>query len=65
MPEEPVISKKTGYIYEKRLITKWAASDPFHRARYIKTEGKCPITGEELELSDLVDVKSTYRSCRS
>ena len=22
VPEEPVISKKTGYIYEKRLITK-------------------------------------------
>ena len=30
-------------------------------SRYIKTEGKCPITGEELDLSDLIDVKSTNR----
>ena len=29
-------------------------------ARYIETEGKCPITGEELDLSDLMDVKSEF-----
>ena len=29
-------------------------------ARYIETEGKCPITGEELDLSDLIDVKSEF-----
>ncbi|CBK23997.2 uncharacterized protein [Blastocystis hominis] len=47
VPHEPVVSKKTGYIYEKSLITK-----------YIEAEGKCPITGEELDLSDLIDVKT-------
>ena len=29
-------------------------------ARYIEAEGKCPITGEELDLSDLIDVKSEF-----
>lgn len=44
-PEEPVISTKSGHLFEKRLITK-----------YIETEGKCPITGAELGLGDLLDV---------
>jgi hypothetical protein len=42
-----VVSTKTGHIFEKRLITK-----------YIEAEGKCPITGEPLELTDLLDVQA-------
>jgi pre-mRNA-processing factor 19 len=44
-PEEPVISLKSGHLFEKRLITK-----------YIEAEGKCPITGQELSLTDVMDV---------
>ena len=29
-----------------------------YSCRYIKTEGKCPITGVELDVDDLIDVKS-------
>jgi pre-mRNA-processing factor 19 len=47
VPEHPVVSTKTGHIFEKRLITK-----------YIEAEGKCPITGEPLELTDLLDVQA-------
>ncbi|EGC39783.1 hypothetical protein DICPUDRAFT_96440 [Dictyostelium purpureum] len=45
-PEEPVISIKTGNVYEKRLIEK-----------YIDTNGKEPTTGEPLSLQDLVAIK--------
>ena len=34
IPEEPVISKKSGHIFEKRLITK-----------QIEATGTCPVTG--------------------
>ncbi|CAN0428875.1 unnamed protein product, partial [Ectocarpus sp. 12 AP-2014] len=46
-PEIPVVSKKSGHVYEKRLIVK-----------YIDAEGKCPATGEELTADDLLDVRS-------
>ncbi|CAN0562816.1 unnamed protein product, partial [Ectocarpus sp. 12 AP-2014] len=46
-PETPVVSKKSGHVYEKRLIVK-----------YIDAEGKCPATGEELTADDLLDVRS-------
>jgi len=45
-PEEAVFSPKTGYVYEKRLITK-----------HIDTAGKCPVTKEEITKDDLVDMK--------
>lgn len=45
--QEPVVSKKSGYIYEKRLIEK-----------YLKEDGKCPISGHELVESDLLPIKS-------
>lgn len=47
-PEEPVINKKTGHLYEKSLITK-----------YIDAHGKCPMTGEPLTLEDLLPVQTT------
>lgn len=47
VPEEPVVSSKTGHIYEKRIITKW-----------IETTGSCPITHEKLTINDLIDIKT-------
>eukprot|EP00026_Physarum_polycephalum_P001308 Phypoly_transcript_01309.p1 GENE.Phypoly_transcript_01309~~Phypoly_transcript_01309.p1 ORF type:complete len:524 (+),score=76.52 Phypoly_transcript_01309:196-1767(+) len=45
-PEEPVISSKSGHIYERRLVEK-----------YIDANGKCPVTGEPLTTEDLIGVK--------
>ncbi|KAI3626449.1 hypothetical protein CBS9595_001810 [Malassezia furfur] len=47
-PKEPVVSKKSGLLFEKRLIE-----------RYIDEHGKDPITGEELSVDDLLPVKSS------
>jgi pre-mRNA-processing factor 19 len=46
-PQEPVVSKKTGTVYEKRLIEK-----------YIEENGKEPGTDEELDLEDLLPLKT-------
>lgn len=46
-PDEPVVSKKTGTVFEKRLIEK-----------YIEGTGKDPITGDELDLEDLLPIKT-------
>lgn len=46
-PDEPVVSKKTGTVFEKRLIEK-----------YIEENGKDPITGDELDLEDLLPIKT-------
>mmetsp|Transcript_18738 Transcript_18738/g.19495 ORF Transcript_18738/g.19495 Transcript_18738/m.19495 type:complete len:546 (-) Transcript_18738:74-1711(-) len=47
VPSEPVISKKNGYLYEKRIILK-----------YLEDEGKCPITGDILDKDDLINVQA-------
>lgn len=48
-PSVPVLSIKSGHLYEKRLILKYLSENA----------GKDPITGEELDAErDLVDVKS-------
>ncbi|OAY28153.1 pre-mRNA-processing factor 19 homolog 1 [Manihot esculenta] len=47
VPEEPVVSEKSGLLYEKRLIE-----------RHISDHGKCPITGEPLTMDDIVLVKT-------
>ncbi|KAG5458588.1 MAG: hypothetical protein BJ554DRAFT_1160, partial [Olpidium bornovanus] len=44
-PENPVVSKKTGNVYEKRVITK-----------YISENAKEPGTNEELSVDDLLEV---------
>ena len=47
MPAEcPVISKKTGHLFEKSLITK-----------HITTHGTCPVTNTEMSLADLIEVR--------
>ncbi|MBA0758881.1 hypothetical protein Gotri_021842, partial [Gossypium trilobum] len=47
VPEEPVVSKKSGLLYEKRLIE-----------RQIADYGKCPVTGDPLTMDDIVPVKT-------
>ncbi|KAJ4968616.1 hypothetical protein NE237_015317 [Protea cynaroides] len=48
VPEEPAVSKKSGLLYEKRLIQ-----------RHIADYGKCPVTGEPLTMDDIVLVKTS------
>lgn len=47
VPQEPVVSKKTGHLYEKRIIEK-----------YIKSEGRCPISGKDMSEEDLLIVEA-------
>ncbi|KAI5649722.1 hypothetical protein M9H77_35727 [Catharanthus roseus] len=46
-PVEPVVSKKSGLLFERRLIE-----------RHISDSGKCPVTGEPLTMEDIVPVKA-------
>ncbi|CAG8051187.1 unnamed protein product [Penicillium olsonii] len=46
-PQVPVVSPKSGSVFEKRLIE-----------AYIAEHGKDPVNGEELSTEDLIDVKS-------
>ncbi|XP_031483715.1 pre-mRNA-processing factor 19-like [Nymphaea colorata] len=46
-PEEPVVSKRSGLLFERRLIE-----------RHISEYGKCPVTGEPLTMEDIVSVKT-------
>ena len=47
-PQDPVVSSKSGHVYERRLILK-----------YITENGTDPITGDKLEEADLVTVKAS------
>ncbi|KAI0844850.1 Prp19-domain-containing protein [Daldinia vernicosa] len=47
-PQEPVVSKLSGAVFEKRLIEK-----------YIEENGKDPVSGEDLTLDDLLPIKSS------
>lgn len=47
-PVHPVISIKSGYVYERGLIEKYLKEN----------DGKDPISGDNLSLSDLIDVKT-------
>ena len=47
-PQDPVVSFKSGHVYERRLILK-----------YITDNGTDPITGEKLDESDLVTIKAS------
>ncbi|KAJ4870628.1 Pre-mRNA-processing factor 19-like protein 1 [Raphanus sativus] len=47
VPVEPVVSKKSGLLYEKRLIE-----------THISDFGKCPVTGEPHTIGDIVAIKT-------
>ncbi|KAL2530275.1 Pre-mRNA-proCES [Forsythia ovata] len=47
VPEEPVVSNKSGLLFEKRLIE-----------RHISDYGKCPITGEPHTMDDIIPIKT-------
>jgi len=46
-PEEPVVSKKTGHVFEKRVIEKYLREN----------DGKDPITHEAMSSEDLLALK--------
>lgn len=48
VPEQPVVSTKSGHLFEKSLVQK-----------YVKETGKCPVTGEALGEDDLLDLNSS------
>ncbi|KAK0544036.1 hypothetical protein OC846_001369 [Tilletia horrida] len=50
-PQEPVINKNTGQLYERRLILK-----------YITENGTDPITGNQLAEEDLVELKASPKT---
>ncbi|KAL1955422.1 hypothetical protein VTO42DRAFT_8578 [Malbranchea cinnamomea] len=47
VPQVPVVSTKSGNVFEKRLIE-----------AYIGEHGKDPVTGEELSTADLLELKT-------
>ena len=47
-PQDPVVSQKSGQVYERRLILK-----------YITENGTDPITGDKLEEADLISIKAS------
>lgn len=47
VPEEPVVSIKSGHVFEKSLITK-----------YVSETGKDPISGQELAQEDLLPLNT-------
>ena len=58
--EEPVVSIKTGHIFEKRLILKLISLKFFFKItnylRHIDAFGTCPITNQELTTKDLIPI---------
>jgi len=48
VPSEPVVSKTSGHLFEKRLIEK-----------FLESEDKCPVTGEPLTKEDLVSLQAS------
>ncbi|CAG8606803.1 3945_t:CDS:2, partial [Dentiscutata heterogama] len=52
-PQEPVISKRNGHVYEKKLIVK-----------YIADYGKDPIDGQDLTEEDLLEIKASPKTVK-
>lgn len=49
VPEQPVVSPSSGAVFEKRIIEK-----------YIIENGVDPISGKDLRVEDLIEIKSEY-----
>ncbi len=47
-PDEPVVSKLSGHVFEKRLIEKW-----------LEEKNTCPVTNQTLTKEDLIEIKGT------
>jgi len=47
IPEEPMVSSKSGYVFEKRAILKWLETN----------NNTCPVTQEPLTPEDLIKVQ--------
>jgi pre-mRNA-processing factor 19 len=47
VPEQPVVSLKSGHVFEKSLIDK-----------YVNETGKCPVTNEPLSKDDVLPLKT-------
>jgi pre-mRNA-processing factor 19 len=43
--QNPVLSIKTGHLYEKEVIEKHLSSFPY-----------CPLTNQPMQISDLIDI---------
>ncbi len=54
IPDEPVVSRKSGHLFEKRVIEKALTA----------TGGKCPETGQDLQPNDLIEVKTSGKATR-
>lgn len=54
IPDEPVVSRKSGHLFEKRVIEKALTA----------TGGKCPETGQDLQADDLIEVKTSGKATR-
>ncbi|RHZ81088.1 hypothetical protein Glove_123g189 [Diversispora epigaea] len=52
-PQEPVVCKKSGQIFEKRLIEK-----------YISDYGKDPTNGEDITEEDLLEIKASPKTVK-
>ncbi|EIW86474.1 nuclear matrix protein NMP200 [Coniophora puteana RWD-64-598 SS2] len=50
-PQDPVVSTKTGHVYERRLILK-----------YLADNGTDPVSGEKLEEADLISIKASAKA---
>jgi pre-mRNA-processing factor 19 len=51
VPEQPVVSVKSGNVYEKRLIEQWLESN----------DNIEPTTKQQISKEDLVEVKGTQK----
>mmetsp|Transcript_2602 Transcript_2602/g.4424 ORF Transcript_2602/g.4424 Transcript_2602/m.4424 type:complete len:504 (+) Transcript_2602:171-1682(+) len=47
VPEQPVVSTKSGLVFERRLVEK-----------FLREKSTCPITGEPLSVDDLLPLKT-------